>query len=162
MVSSNSRCEYCNKEHDHSYGSGRFCSKRCARGFSSKASRQEINSKISQALKGRHNLRKDPWKNGRLRRLQILDNKIKTAQWNDLGESQKRKRVLNDQENKCNMCHLSLWQECLLTLEYHHKDGNKNNNKRENVEFLCPNCHSLTKYWRKPNNEWARSSRDSE
>lgn len=36
-----------------------------------------------------------------------------------------------------------------LTFEIHHKDGNRKNNKRENVELLCPNCHSLTKYWRK-------------
>ena len=29
-------CENCGKEHDGSYGSGRFCSKECARSFSSK------------------------------------------------------------------------------------------------------------------------------
>ena len=27
-------CEYCNKEHDGTYGSGRFCSNKCARKFS--------------------------------------------------------------------------------------------------------------------------------
>lgn len=29
-------CEYCNKEHEGSYGSGRFCSSKCARKFSQK------------------------------------------------------------------------------------------------------------------------------
>lgn len=29
-------------------------------------------------------------------------------------------------------------------LEINHKDGNSDNNKIENVELLCPNCHSLT------------------
>lgn len=29
-------CEYCSKEHDGSYGSGRFCCDKCARGFSTK------------------------------------------------------------------------------------------------------------------------------
>ena len=29
-------CENCGKEHDGSYGSGRFCSKECARSYSSK------------------------------------------------------------------------------------------------------------------------------
>tara|TARA_Y100000310_G_C20704121_1_gene833230 strand:+ start:17299 stop:17910 length:612 start_codon:yes stop_codon:yes gene_type:complete len=29
------KCEKCNKEHDGSYGSGRFCSSKCARSFSS-------------------------------------------------------------------------------------------------------------------------------
>ena len=44
-------CENCNIEHDGSYGSGRFCSCKCARCFSSKAKRQEINRKVSLKLK---------------------------------------------------------------------------------------------------------------
>jgi hypothetical protein len=31
-----------------------------------------------------------------------------------------------------------------VPLEVHHKDGNYLNNKRENLEVLCPNCHALT------------------
>lgn len=46
-------CENCGKEHDGSYGSGRFCSKMCARGFSTKANREEINKKISISLKNK-------------------------------------------------------------------------------------------------------------
>lgn len=30
------------------------------------------------------------------------------------------------------------------TLQIHHKDGNYKNNSKENLEVLCPNCHSLT------------------
>lgn len=29
-------------------------------------------------------------------------------------------------------------------LEIHHKDGNRTNNKEDNLELLCPNCHALT------------------
>lgn len=43
-------CENCNKQHDGSYGSGRFCSSKCARGFSTKAKRKEINKKVSEKL----------------------------------------------------------------------------------------------------------------
>ena len=45
-------CENCKKEHDSSYASGRFCSKKCAKGFSTKAKRKEINEKVSKSLKG--------------------------------------------------------------------------------------------------------------
>jgi len=45
-------CEYCNKDHDGFYGSGRFCNSKCARGFSTKAKRKEINEKVSNNLKG--------------------------------------------------------------------------------------------------------------
>ena len=48
-------CEYCGKEHDGEYGSGRFCSSKCARGFSTKVKRVEINAKISKKLLGSGN-----------------------------------------------------------------------------------------------------------
>jgi very-short-patch-repair endonuclease len=48
-------CENCGKEHEVTYGSGRFCSCKCARGFSTKAKRKEINREISKKLKGRSN-----------------------------------------------------------------------------------------------------------
>lgn len=34
-------CENCKSEHDGTYGSGRFCSTKCARGFSTKAKRKK-------------------------------------------------------------------------------------------------------------------------
>jgi hypothetical protein len=47
------KCENCEKEHNGSYGSGRFCSSKCARGFSTKSKRQEISKKVSKKLKGK-------------------------------------------------------------------------------------------------------------
>tara|TARA_R110000823_G_C15781239_1_gene485105 strand:+ start:170 stop:838 length:669 start_codon:yes stop_codon:yes gene_type:complete len=41
-------CEKCNKEHDGSYGSGRFCQQACSRSFSTKAKRKEISEKARQ------------------------------------------------------------------------------------------------------------------
>jgi hypothetical protein len=46
-------CENCENGHDGSYGSGRFCSAKCARGFSTKAKRDVINKKVSIKLTGR-------------------------------------------------------------------------------------------------------------
>ena len=31
-----------------------------------------------------------------------------------------------------------------IPLSLHHIDGNYKNNKVENLELLCPNCHALT------------------
>lgn len=45
------KCERCNKEHDGSYGSGRFCSSKCARSFSTSKNREETNKKVSSTLK---------------------------------------------------------------------------------------------------------------
>jgi len=43
-------CEYCNKEINEKFGSGRFCNKKCASGFSTKSKRKEINEKVSKSL----------------------------------------------------------------------------------------------------------------
>lgn len=45
------KCEYCNKEHDGSYGSGRFCNKSCVAGYATRDKRNEINKKISKSLR---------------------------------------------------------------------------------------------------------------
>lgn len=41
---------------------------------------------------------------------------------------------------KCERCG---YQECENILGIHHKDRNRENNTKENLEVLCPNCHSL-------------------
>ena len=46
-------CENCGQDHQGTYGSGRFCSQKCARGFATKAKRAEINQKVSSSLRGR-------------------------------------------------------------------------------------------------------------
>jgi ribosomal protein L24E len=43
-------CENCEDKHNGVYGSGRFCSSKCARGFSTKAKRKEINKKVRKPL----------------------------------------------------------------------------------------------------------------
>lgn len=43
-------CENCKIPHDGKYGSGRFCGLKCARGFSTKNKRLEINAKVSKTL----------------------------------------------------------------------------------------------------------------
>lgn len=46
-------CENCTINHDGAYGSGRFCGPACARGFSTKAKRKEINERVSSTLQAK-------------------------------------------------------------------------------------------------------------
>lgn len=48
--------------------------------------------------------------------------------------------------DKCSKCG---WNKINPTtnkvpIQLHHKDGNQENNNEDNLELLCPNCHSLT------------------
>lgn len=45
---------------------------------------------------------------------------------------------------KCEICNIENWQGKPLKLQIHHIDGNRNNNDLENLQILCPNCHSQT------------------
>jgi hypothetical protein len=47
------KCELCNKEHDGSYGSGRFCSKECARSFSTKRDNTKENKTAKCVICGK-------------------------------------------------------------------------------------------------------------
>ena len=48
---------------------------------------------------------------------------------------------------KCEMCGLDEWLGEPITLEIHHKDGDKLNNILDNLQLLCPNCHARTDNW---------------
>ncbi len=49
----------------------------------------------------------------------------------------------------CNSCGIGeIWNDKPITLEVNHIDGFAYNNVIENLEFLCPNCHSQTDTYR--------------
>ena len=52
---------------------------------------------------------------------------------------------------ECEKCHISEWMGQKLTLELHHIDGDHYNNSLENLQILCPNCHSQTPNFRSRN-----------
>lgn len=47
-------------------------------------------------------------------------------------------------DDKCSNCGLTEWMGKSIVLQLHHIDGNHNNNNLENLQLLCPNCHSQT------------------
>lgn len=47
------KCFNCNELHLGDYGSGKFCSVKCARSYSTKNKRQEINKKVSVSMTGK-------------------------------------------------------------------------------------------------------------
>lgn len=50
-----------------------------------------------------------------------------------------KSQVTNNQNGKCAYCRHSVSK---LSREFHHKDGNRSNNKMSNCQLLCSNCHS--------------------
>lgn len=141
-------CEKCGIDILIKYGSGRFCSAKCARSFSTSKDRDQINKKVSEKLKGRKiSLRPDSLRlaeNARRIRMARLQKMWETEEIQNLSDFARRSRILKEQNNQCFICHLSSWCEKPLKLQLDHIDGNRSNNQRENLRLICPNCHSQT------------------
>lgn len=48
---------------------------------------------------------------------------------------------------RCELCGLVEWQGLPLSLELHHVNGDPCDDRLENLQVLCPNCHSQTDTW---------------
>jgi hypothetical protein len=70
----------------------------------------------------------------------------------EYGKCGNHKAVLIEERGYvCESCNLSEWMGKPLTLELEHIDGDNQNNVRENLKLLCPNCHSYTETWKGKN-----------
>ena len=81
------------------------------------------------------------------------------------GSSKLRVRLIKDglKENKCEIC------GCTESLELHHINGNHQDNRLENLQILCANCHRKTDNFRgkgirahKAASEWFISDEEAE
>lgn len=154
-------CEYCNQEHDGSYGSGRFCSEKCARSYASGDSikRQIKNQKISTALRG-HSISEETREKMKAAN-KIVANSTKNERSKKLIEHYRMLRerkpfeklnkywqkeiLLEENGRKCDVCGQNeIWNGKPLILQLHHKDGHDKNKMKENTAIVCPNCHTQT------------------
>ena len=137
-----------------------FCSRACA---NSRVRDADTKRKISETAKASWNSRSEESKKNSIDALRngsaILKKKsiIRVASTNTecLGHTSRKKKVFLEQRSRCNKCGIGDWNGMPLSFELEHKDGNKHNNMRDNLEVLCPNCHSQTHTWRGRNNKRA-------
>lgn len=64
-----------------------------------------------------------------------------------------KKRLIEEgvKKYRCERCGINAWRGKQLALELHHVDGNRTNHNLDNLQLLCPNCHSQTGTFRARN-----------
>ncbi len=142
------KCNKCNKEHDGSFGSGKYCSRSCS---NSRVRTEETKLKISESVK-----KSDFWKNvdysfnSKPDKIGKIKDTWKSKRNFDTAHISSIKKWLKEEKNNtCEECGISEWNGKLLTMEVDHIDGNTKNNNLDNLKVLCPNCHSQTPNWRR-------------
>lgn len=75
------------------------------------------------------------------------------------------KKLLQSKSNyihKCNMCGTEEWLGKPVALELDHINGIHNDNRIENLRFICPNCHATTHTWKGRNIQKSKKVTDGE
>lgn len=154
-------CLTCNKIVDYFKRTQSFCSRSCSATYhnlkrppKTKETKEKISNGIKrwyntigytpdQLLKRKVIAKKIGEQNKEKAKIKLLNEDFNTLKFERL-----RSRVIYEQDKKCKTCNRSHWMRRPIIFELNHIDGNNKNNIRENLEALCPNCHSLTDTWR--------------
>ncbi len=86
-----------------------------------------------------------------------LDSWLKTGKASD--NKAIRKYITHLDGYSCSCCGLSEWNNKPITLEVEHISGNSEDDTRENVCLICPNCHSQTDTYKGKNRGNGRHAR---
>ena len=157
-------CKCCNKPIPYEKRQNNFCNQSCAASYNNTI-RQRNTSELRICLncgnplnpkqhkfcsnkcqnEFQHKEYIEKWKSGK------MDGTI-----GEYGISKHIRRYMLEKANhKCEKCGWSQINPVTgnTPLEIHHIDGDYTNNTEENLEVLCPNCHSLTPNYKSMNKE---------
>ena len=161
-------CENCGKEHDGSYGSGRFCSKYCSISWSNKhrtSDRSLINKHISEGVRKYNEanpkqiiyyhyicekcgkeFESTKIKNGR--HIHCNNCKRKVVHFQDvnsltsIADCSKRTitKILERANKGCSICG---WNESTCDIHHIIPKSQGGTNEHNNLIIVCPNCHRI-------------------
>lgn len=59
------------------------------------------------------------------------------------GSGTRKNRLIEERGYRCEICKNETWLNSKIPIEIDHIDGDSDNNIKENLRLLCPNCHAM-------------------
>lgn len=140
------KCPYCCTEFVYKDSRQKFCSSSCAASDNNAHRRRKVVPPKTCAQCGRelHNGQKKFCSRNCISQYNTAKEYANVGTKKQL-TARLKKTILKEAEYTCISCGLSqIWNGRPITLQIHHVDGNPRNNRVENLQVLCPNCHSQT------------------
>lgn len=150
-------CKHCGKEIPYEKRENGFCNSSCAASFNNKGVCKHGQKKPDHSYclncgkeitRGRRFCNNTCY--AEYERKQYIERWKRGEETGIIGEDDIanaiRKYMFEKNNNSCEICG---WHKVnpytgLIPLQIHHIDGDCKNNKEENLQLLCPNCHALT------------------
>ena len=60
-----------------------------------------------------------------------------------------KNKLIKLRGHQCESCKLTEWLGKIIPIELHHLNGDRKDNIDGNLQLLCPNCHAMTKNYRR-------------
>lgn len=156
-------CLHCKQLLSYDKRSNKFCDSSCAASYNNQLRSPirgdkpiEVKPKKNGQFKIDPEIRKQRAKNAVMVRNRLRDEaskeRIRAGDWITLSNRERRLRILHEQNFKCSECGIEQsWNNKKLKFDLDHINGDRFNNSRENLRFLCPNCHSQTDTYKTKN-----------
>lgn len=140
-------CLHCGTKLSFAQRTGKFCSQSCAASYNNtrKQLRETKRSRFCQCGKPK-----------------VLQNKYcsecskkqvyRTLTFEQLRQDRSRRAwLIKERGHRCEVCGLSEWRGKPIAIEIDHIDGNADNNSKDNLRLICPNCHAQTETYKGAN-----------
>jgi Zn finger protein HypA/HybF involved in hydrogenase expression len=139
-------CDYgCGQKAKYLLKNGKQC---CVKNYQSCPAQRRKNSKgVKLAHKNGKvpNFSKDAYTKGQESFRKNLQEQYDLLPFVEKPLVEKIRIILHEQNYRCIICNIKDWCGKPLTLHLDHINGDNTNDKRENLRYICPNCHSQTK-----------------